>query len=61
MKEQCCCQDCKFFEERTRFCRKNPPMSVIMVDHGKSFMSSSFPKIQMPQIDFCFSFEKEGK
>ena len=52
------CETCAFFEARTKFCRRNPPTSIVMEEDGKKFMTSSFPKIQMPQLDFCSEWQK---
>lgn len=51
------CANCKFFEERTKFCRKNPPQANVVYENGKTFFTSTFPKIQMPEIDFCWQHE----
>lgn len=51
------CETCKYFESRTKFCRKNPPNSIVIEENGKKFMTSSFPKIQMPQLDFCAEYK----
>ena len=56
--ENISCEKCKHFEARTKFCRKNPPTPLIVHENGKSFITSTFPKIQMPQLDFCAYFDK---
>lgn len=51
------CKNCKFFEARTRFCRFNPPLPVIM-DLGNGLATSSkFPVITKPEVDWCAKFE----
>ncbi len=48
------CNNCAYFEERTRFCRLNPPQPMTMVDADNyEFLTSKFPKIQNPILDFC--------
>ena len=51
------CINCKFFEERTGFCRKEPPKPVVIKENGQCFISSVFAKIPMPQLDFCHEFQ----
>lgn len=47
------CETCAYFEARTKFCRRNPPVPIQATDGEKTYMTSTFPKIQMPQLDFC--------
>lgn len=50
------CINCIFFEARTGFCRKNPPVPITVQDNNKTFITPAFPKIQMPNLDWCFEF-----
>lgn len=54
-----CCQDCRFYEERTHFCRLNPPTPVVFYDseNNKNKVSSKFPTIVKPETDYCSVFE----
>ena len=54
-----CCLNCKWFEERTCFCRKNPPQVVIQYANRMAFPSSIFPKITVPVIDWCSEFKNK--
>lgn len=51
-----CCK-CKYFEVRTHFCRKYPPTPLTVIENNKSFYTSTFPKIQLPELDYCFEFD----
>ena len=49
-----CCIKCRYFEERTGFCRYNPPIPVVMQQkNGQPFVTSAYSKINMPMIDWC--------
>lgn len=54
-----CCLNCKFFEGRTHFCRKYPPIPMVFsVNYNKeNAISSKFPVITQPAIDWCGFFE----
>lgn len=52
------CINCKFFEERTSFCRKEPPKPIVVNENGQAYISSVFAKIPMPQLDYCFQFQQ---
>lgn len=54
-----CCQNCKYFEERTGFCRKNPPKAIQITTGKNPYCVAMFPKIGMPFLDFCFEFKKK--
>lgn len=52
-----CCKLCIYFEERTGFCRLNPPKSVQMIDrNGDEYITSVYPAIQKPELDWCSYF-----
>lgn len=55
-----CCMNCKWFENRSGFCRYNPPsvIPVYVKDIGQ-IINSAFPKISMPHIDWCRCFESK--
>ena len=58
-KDKVCCKNCQWFEERTRFCRKNPPVpSTKRNRDGKEVITSLFPKITYPETDYCSFWEK---
>lgn len=58
-----CCKNCKFFEERTHFCRLNPPQPLIFPVKNKGnnidlvYVAAKFPVINKPNIDFCSHFK----
>jgi hypothetical protein len=53
-----CCAKCKYFEERTGFCRYNPPIPVVTHrDDGSLCVTSVYSKINMPGIDWCQKFD----
>lgn len=54
---QICCLICKYYEIRSQFCRKNPPIPTIVPDKYGAHMMSAFPKISCPNFDFCSYFE----
>lgn len=51
------CIKCKWFEPRSGFCRKNPPIPIIIPDDQNFHMMSAFPKIPAPNLDWCSNFE----
>lgn len=53
-----CCAKCKFFDKRTSFCRANPPVVSSTNVNNRIIYSTNFPKIQMPNLDFCHLIEK---
>jgi hypothetical protein len=52
-----CCKLCKYYEDRTRFCRLNPPTPVIIQKHEHDYINSVFPSIKYSDSDFCSYFE----
>ena len=53
---QCCCANCEYWEERSGFCRIDPPKPQQMTPArpGQSpYFISVFPKISMPLRDYC--------
>lgn len=62
------CASCEFFEQRSGFCRLNPPSVVIVYEENKKYNSSSdkmsykfksmFPTIVYPQIDWCSNYKQ---
>lgn len=54
-----CCAKCRYFEERTCFCRYNPPVPIVTyLKNGQSFVTSVYSKINIPQLDWCQKFEQ---
>lgn len=54
-----CCAKCRYFEERTCFCRYNPPVPVVTyAKNGQSFVTSVYSKINLPLLDWCQKFDK---
>ena len=51
------CETCAHFEARTKFCRRNPPVPIQITEDKKTYITSTFPKIQMPQLDFCAEYK----
>lgn len=52
------CSNCKFFEERTNFCRRFPPtvtMSEFTISNSDSnnHVVAYFPKIGKKDVDWC--------
>lgn len=47
------CINCSHYEERTGFCRANPPTPYHEVVNGRHIITSKFPKIQNPNLDYC--------
>ena len=55
-----CCINCRFYQERTGFCRYNPPNSVQTFVKGIGEMITSvWPKVPMPTLDYCSHFEQK--
>jgi hypothetical protein len=57
------CLSCVHFEDRTHFCRKNPPQVVLgrNYDHRGDevvFSATFFPKIDRPELDYCSEWKK---
>ena len=52
-----CCINCKYYDERTHFCRLNPPTPMIFYSEGKQNVSSKFPVITQPTLDYCSFFK----
>jgi len=52
-----CCSKCRFFEDRTHFCRFDPPIPIIFYDGNIQNVSSKFPVITKPDIDYCGKFK----
>lgn len=59
------CLNCLYFEERSSFCRLNPPNSIVIYEVDKynqnqtvSKIKSVFPTIVMPQLDWCSHFKE---
>ncbi len=71
MKYEKCCESCKFFEPRNKFCRRFPPTPIVKdtENHYKShtgekgkrdFIISKYPVIAMPDLDWCGEFESSN-
>ena len=54
-KDSKCCFNCINFDERTHFCRLNPPIPILFPSRGvdESKVSSKFPVITKPYQDYC--------
>lgn len=52
LREKCCAR-CRYFEDRTCFCRYNPPIPVVIDKNGQSFVTSVYSKINIPALDWC--------
>ena len=57
MKDECCFL-CRSFEERTCFCRRRPPVPVVVERDGQMLVMSKFPVIKFPKSDWCDEFER---
>lgn len=53
-----CCANCSFYDVRTGFCRLNPPQVVISYVNNMAFPTAAWPKINMPQLDWCSNFNE---
>ena len=47
------CWNCQKFERRTHFCRANPPQIVVFQDGPENKVSSKFPVVMKPNMDYC--------
>ena len=47
------CWNCEKFERRTHFCRANPPQIVVFQDGPENKVSSKFPVVMKPAMDYC--------
>lgn len=58
------CINCQHFDDRTHFCRLNPPTPMVFyVYEGKEKkqnVSSKFPTICRPDIDSCSHFSHKN-
>lgn len=54
------CNNCIHFDQRTHFCRKAPPKPVVFYDPKikENKVSSKFPVITLPELDYCSEFEE---
>ena len=53
------CQNCNKFDERTHFCRAEPPKIVVFIEEdGSNKVSSKFPVITKPTMDWCEKYFK---
>ena len=52
-----CCENCKHYDERTHFCRLNPPQPMIFYTNNEQNVSSKYPVITKPTCDYCSFFE----
>ena len=51
--DRICCANCKFFDSKTSFCRRNPPTPLIVFKGPQKFVECKFPVIKMSSIDYC--------
>lgn len=51
------CKSCKWFCTRNNFCRKNPPTPITITHDDKEYITSKFPVIAKPELDYCSWFE----
>ena len=57
------CRECIFYEDRTGFCRRYPPISVVIAVKDKNtgevkdLAVSKYPVISFPDADWCGEFE----
>jgi len=55
-----CCLNCKWHDERTGFCRFNPPIAMQAYIKGVGTVNQSiWPKPPLPNIDWCSNFKHE--
>jgi len=69
VKNSKCCKHCIHFEERTHFCRLNPPIPMIFPIENKgnnyneidelTYVSSKFPVISRCTTDYCSHFSPQ--
>jgi hypothetical protein len=63
MDNSICCNNCKWFEARTSFCRKSPPVPTIEQsrgDYDHNRIAAMFPRVPFPNLDYCGSFSPYG-
>ena len=60
------CKTCIFFEERSSFCRLNPPVPTIIKEKNYNNKSEDFlkvkslyPIIQFPDLDWCSKYQSK--
>lgn len=52
------CANCKFFEVRTGFCRKDPPQIIqTYIKSVGTVTNAVWPKIPFPELDWCSNFD----
>jgi len=54
------CINCKYFDARSGFCRKEPPKPIVVPDStvgGRHGVLTVFPKIPMPLVDYCWEYD----
>ena len=53
------CINCENFETRTHFCRLNPPIPMVFYEGRDMYqnVSSKWPVITQPNIDYCSNFK----
>lgn len=56
-----CCFNCKYFCQRTGFCRKNPPQIIVQYINRSAFPTAVFPKIAVPALDWCSEFNNKNQ
>lgn len=66
------CNTCKWFEDRTNFCRKSPPTPMLITNTNNGYdrqkVAAMFPTVAFPHLDYCggytqgvFSTENKDK
>ena len=59
-KEEKCCLNCKWHDERTGFCRFCPPSAVQAFIKGLGTVNQTiWPKPPLPNIDWCSNFKNK--
>ena len=58
--DQVCCANCKWLDGRNKFCRLNPPSIIETEKNDRLIITSMFPTIQMPALDYCSKFENKN-
>jgi len=62
------CASCVFFEQRSRFCRFNPPSVVVVYEENQTYgnndtekvqykFKSMYPTVVYPQLDWCSQYK----
>lgn len=52
-----CCTNCKYFEVRTGFCRKEPPQIIQQyIKNIGTVTNAVWPKVPFPALDWCSRF-----